>query len=83
MGSGRRYNCDMYNEMDPGSSDTAYLTQAGQVVVQAIQKGNPNGKWLMQGWLFHSPFWSDHSRIKAYATAAPVIGCCAFCVLED
>jgi len=44
----------------------AYLASTSAAVVKGIQNQQPQGKWLMQGWLFHSEFWTDNvSRIKA------------------
>ncbi|XP_037082679.1 alpha-N-acetylglucosaminidase-like isoform X1 [Pollicipes pollicipes] len=64
------YNCDSFNEMTPPSSALAYLREAGNATLAAMTGADPQAVWLMQGWLFLSPFWKTE-RAKAYLTSVP------------
>nr|KAG5689260.1 hypothetical protein BaRGS_006380 [Batillaria attramentaria] len=65
------YNADTFNEMTPKSNDTEYLASAGKAVYNAMQKGDPDAIWLMQGWLFlNQGFWKP-PQIKALLTSVP------------
>ena len=55
------YNTDTYNEMDPKSSDPEYLQASTKAVMDSIKAADPSAKWIMQGWLFHSDFWTDEN----------------------
>jgi alpha-N-acetylglucosaminidase len=61
------YNGDTFNEMFPQSFDERYLSAAGSSVLKGIKRGNPQGKWLLQGWLFlhHRHVWTL-PRIQSY-----------------
>ena len=59
------YNCDTFNEMDPASTDPSYLQSTSAAVINGIQSVDAQGKWLMQGWLFHSGFWTAQN-VQAY-----------------
>ncbi len=39
------------------------LERFGRTVFEGIQAGDPNGTWVMQGWLFvyDSAFWNNES----------------------
>ncbi|XP_060608004.1 alpha-N-acetylglucosaminidase-like isoform X1 [Ruditapes philippinarum] len=66
------YNADSFNEMDPSSSDTAYIKSAGQSVYSAMTAADPQAVWLMQGWLFshNTEFWKP-AQVKALLTSIP------------
>ncbi|GFR64270.1 N-acetylglucosaminidase, alpha [Elysia marginata] len=69
-GTNHIYNADTFNEMRPASSDPAYIAQAGKYVFTAMTAGDPQAIWLMQGWMFLSPFWQP-PQVKALVTAVP------------
>eukprot|EP00958_Prasinococcus_capsulatus_P007208 scaffold668_cov385-Prasinococcus_capsulatus_cf.AAC.13 len=64
-GSDHWYNCDTFNEMDPASTDAAYLQSTSAAVINGIRSVDAQGSWLMQGWLFHSGFWTA-ANVEAY-----------------
>lgn len=64
------YSADTYNEMDPRTSDPAYLRQASAGVINGIRAADPAALWVMQGWLFHSEFWTGEA-IAAYLGGVP------------
>ena len=61
------YLADTFNELDvPVREDHRYedLEQFGRTVYSSIQAGDPQGTWVMQGWLFvygAGGFWDDPS----------------------
>ena len=40
------------------------------MVYDGIRAADPEGIWVMQGWQFHSPFWTDE-RLTAYLSGIP------------
>mmetsp|Transcript_102308 Transcript_102308/g.180245 ORF Transcript_102308/g.180245 Transcript_102308/m.180245 type:complete len:734 (-) Transcript_102308:82-2283(-) len=69
-GTDHIYQCDTYNELIPRSGDLNYLASSSRAVFSAMQAGDPEAVWLMQGWLFLGGFWSNE-RIQAYLGAVP------------
>lgn len=61
------YTLDQFNEMVPGSGDSAYLSGISKQTYKGLTEANPAAIWLMQGWLFYSSqdFWTQE-RIDAY-----------------
>lgn len=53
------YNCDTFNENEPPTNDPSYIASLGAAVYKAMQAGDDEAVWLMQGWLFSSDssFW--------------------------
>ncbi|XP_063962640.1 alpha-N-acetylglucosaminidase-like [Lytechinus pictus] len=71
-GTDHIYSADTFNENTPSSNDSAYLSAASRGVYQGIIEGDPQGVWLMQGWLFQrSEFWGP-SQIKALLHGVPI-----------
>ncbi len=68
------YNCDVFNEMTPRSSDPAYLAGTSRAVYRAMLAADPRAVWMMQGWLFYhaADFWKGE-QIKALLTAVPQV----------
>lgn len=61
-------NADTFNEVDPTSSDPAYLKACNAAVYAAMVQGAPTGSkpiFVMQAWLFLHPFWTA-DRIESY-----------------
>lgn len=65
------YNADTFNEMLPPTMNDEYLASAASSVVRGIRSINPQGKWLLQGWLFlhHRHLWTQ-SAVRAYLHGA-------------
>jgi alpha-N-acetylglucosaminidase len=61
-------NADTFNEVDPTSTDPAYLQACNAAVYSAMAQGVPTGVkavYVMQGWLFLHEYWTA-DRIQAY-----------------
>lgn len=71
-GTDHLYSSDTFNENQPPTNDSTYLSNMSQKVYQAMSVADPRGKWIMQGWLFHfqSNFWKP-TQIKALLNAVP------------
>jgi alpha-N-acetylglucosaminidase len=66
FGPCRYYLADTFNELDvPVSSSRRYdeLAGYGAAVYETIKRGDPDGVWVMQGWLFNdrTAFWDSAS----------------------
>jgi alpha-N-acetylglucosaminidase len=69
------YLADTFNELAvPVSEANRYedLERFGRTVYEGIQAGDPNGTWVMQGWLFvyASDFW-DNASVQALLRGVP------------
>ncbi|WP_446743019.1 alpha-N-acetylglucosaminidase [Silvibacterium acidisoli] len=68
------YLADTFNELAvPVTEDHRYedLEQFGKTVYSGIRAGDPNGTWVMQGWLFvFDPFW-DPASVEALLRGVP------------
>jgi len=71
-GTDHIYNGDVYNEMQPPSSDPAYLTESSRGTYQGLLLGDKDAVWLMQAWMFinERTFWQD-AQVKAYLDGVP------------
>ncbi|RYH29449.1 alpha-N-acetylglucosaminidase [archaeon] len=68
------YNADTFNENSPPDSSSSYLASASDAVYTSITSYDPQGIWLMQGWLFvYDTFWTDE-HIAAYLGGVPNSG---------
>jgi len=69
------YLSDSFNEMEvPVTEVGRYreLAQYGEAVYHSITSGDPNGVWVMQGWLFYNAakFW-DRLSVQALLSNVP------------
>lgn len=69
------YLADTFNELSvPVREDHRYedLERFGRTVYEGILAGDPNGTWVMQGWLFvyDSAFW-DNASVAALLRGVP------------
>ncbi|MBK7213053.1 MAG: alpha-N-acetylglucosaminidase C-terminal domain-containing protein [Bacteroidales bacterium] len=69
------YLADLFNENEvPVSNANRYneLAGFGKSVYDAINAGDPEGTWVMQGWLFfnNQQFW-DKPSVKAFLSEVP------------
>lgn len=71
FGTNHIYNSDTFNENDPDSNDTAYLAATARVIFEGIVEADPAAIWMVQGWMFLSPFWGPE-QVKAYVTSIPI-----------
>lgn len=66
---GGYYNCDAFNEVDPLDDDSTetMLAASSNAVVSTIRQVDPDGVWVVQGWMFYfSQFWNE-ARVRAYS----------------
>jgi alpha-N-acetylglucosaminidase len=75
FGPCRYYLADTFNELDvPVSSASRYdeLAGYGAAVYETIKRGDPDGVWVMQGWLFNdrTAFW-DSASTSALLSRVP------------
>lgn len=69
------YLADTFNELDAPVREAARyqdLERFGRTVFEGIQAGDPNGTWVMQGWLFvyNAQFW-DNPSVEAFLRGIP------------
>ncbi|MFI5136666.1 MAG: alpha-N-acetylglucosaminidase [Sphingobacteriales bacterium] len=71
-GTNHLYSADTFNENEPPTSDTTYLSALSSRVYQAMSKADPKATWVMQGWLFYSDrkFWKQ-PQVKALLDSVP------------
>ena len=75
FGTDHYYLADSFNELQVPVSDTARyreLAQFGEAVYASILAGDPQGTWVMQGWLFFNDrgFW-DKASARALLSRVP------------
>ncbi|XP_020709840.2 alpha-N-acetylglucosaminidase [Athalia rosae] len=73
FGTDHVYNCDTFNENEPSRSDLEFLGEISRSIFSAITNVDPDGIWVLQGWLFvhELSFWTE-PRVEAFLTAVPV-----------
>ena len=59
------YQCDTFNEMNPPSNDSNYLSSSSKLLYQSMANADKDAVWLIQGWLFLNPWWNP-GEMKAY-----------------
>jgi len=74
-GKNHFYLADAFNEMTvPVSKENRYkeLADFGKALYSSINSGDPNGVWVMQGWLFFvdTKFW-DKASVQALLKDVP------------
>ena len=71
-GTDHLYSADTFNENEPPTNDTTYLSELSARVYQAMSNADPKATWVMQGWLFYNDrkFWKT-PQIKALLDAVP------------
>ena len=72
FGTDHFYSADSFNENEPPSDDSLYLSGLSARILDGMQKVDPAAVWVMQGWLFYSDrkFWKS-PQIKALLDAIP------------
>jgi len=71
-GTDHIYNGDVYNEMQPPTDNTTYLTESSRGTYEGLISGDPDAVWLMQAWLFinERAFWQE-PQVRAYLAGVP------------
>jgi len=72
FGTDHLYASDTFIEMSPPSDDPAFLAAMGRAVYGAMKAGDPESRWVMQGWVFYNNprFWKP-PQSKALLGAVP------------
>jgi alpha-N-acetylglucosaminidase len=70
-GTDHLYAVDQFIEMIPSSGDTGYLKNMSRMIFSAINRADPEGKWVIQTWPFRETEFWNQSRTKAYFEGAP------------
>ncbi|XP_073824700.1 N-acetyl-alpha-glucosaminidase isoform X2 [Musca autumnalis] len=70
-GTDHIYFADPFNEMQPASSDPAYLKTTARHIFNAMHVRDSQAVWLLQGWMFVKNIFWTNSQIKAFLTAVP------------
>uniref|UniRef100_A0A8B9PGP1 Alpha-N-acetylglucosaminidase n=1 Tax=Apteryx owenii TaxID=8824 RepID=A0A8B9PGP1_APTOW len=73
FGTDHIYSADTFNEMNPLSSDPAYLSRVSNAVFRSMTGADPEALWLMQGWLFQHQrdFWQP-MQVRALLHGVPL-----------
>ncbi|XP_025927074.1 alpha-N-acetylglucosaminidase [Apteryx rowi] len=73
FGTDHIYSADTFNEMNPLSSDPAYLSRVSNAVFRSMTGADPEALWLMQGWLFQHQrdFWQP-TQVRALLHGVPL-----------
>ena len=72
FGTNHLYASDTFIEMSPPSSDPKFLADMSRAVLGAMQAGDPQAVWVMQGWLFfNNPTFWQPPQTKALFDAVP------------
>ncbi|XP_061391722.1 alpha-N-acetylglucosaminidase [Musca vetustissima] len=70
-GTDHIYFADPFNEMQPESSDPAYLKMTAKFIYNSMRAVDRRAVWLLQSWMFlNYTFW-EKSQTKAFLTAVP------------
>ena len=71
-GTDHLYSADTFNENEPPTKDTTYLSALSSRLYQAMSNADPKATWVMQGWLFYSDrkFWKQ-PQVKALLDSVP------------
>ncbi len=75
FGSDHLYLCDTFNEQNPqfpAATELKDLESSGRAVYESIRQADPDGIWVMQGWLFYNAanYWTL-PRTEALLKGAP------------
>ncbi|NLX57054.1 MAG: alpha-N-acetylglucosaminidase [Planctomycetaceae bacterium] len=71
-GTDHLYASDTFIEMSPPSNDPEFLADMSRAVLGAMQAGDPQAIWVMQGWLFfHNPDFWQPPQAQALFDAVP------------
>ncbi len=70
FGSDSFYNADPFNEMDPTSNSTSYLSSVSSAIYRSMSDADPNAVWVLQGWFLLDGWWQP-PQTKAFLDGAP------------
>jgi len=72
LGTDHLYSADTFNENEPPSDDSAFLSRLSARVYEGMRQADTAAIWVMQGWLFYSDrkFWKE-PQTEALLKAVP------------
>jgi alpha-N-acetylglucosaminidase len=72
FGTNHLYSADTFNENEPPSSDSTFLSDLSKRVYDGMREADPSAVWVMQGWLFYHDrkFWNA-PQVQALLNAVP------------
>lgn len=74
-GTDHYYSIDPFNEMNPPSTDPAYIANMAKLIFSSIDTADPQGKWVLMTWFCKSPQFDWHywkkDRTKTFFDAIP------------
>ena len=87
FGTDHMFQMDTFNEMQPSYTNMTLLRESNAAVYRAMVNADPEGVYIMQGWLFHggtyvcSACWNCRLLLVRLACAHPRLlprhNCCA------
>lgn len=71
-GTDHFYDADCFIEVDPPSSDPAFLTELSRGVYESMAAADPEAIWVLQGWFFFfkAKFWQPEQG-RAFMDGVP------------
>src|SRR6516164_5364606 len=72
FGTNHLYSADTFNENEPPSNDSSFLSDLSERVYDGMKQADPDAVWVMQGWLFFNDrnFWKP-TQVRALLNAVP------------
>jgi alpha-N-acetylglucosaminidase len=72
FGTDHFYSADTFNENEPPSADSTFLSDLSARVYAGMKEADPAAVWVMQGWLFFNDrkFWKA-PQVEALLNAVP------------
>ena len=61
FGTDHLYDADCFNEVNPPTNDTGFISEVSKTVFASMQAADPEAKWVMQGWFlfWQKNFWKE------------------------
>jgi alpha-N-acetylglucosaminidase len=72
FGTDHLYAADPFNEIDPPSNDSTFLSGMGRAIYAGMRSADSNATWLLQGWFlyYQAKFWQE-PQARAFLGAVP------------
>lgn len=60
-GTDHLYDADCFNEINPPTNDTAFISNVSRKVYESMLSADPEATWIMQGWFlfWQQNFWKE------------------------
>ena len=72
FGTDHMFQMDTFNEMQPSYTNMTLLRESNAAVYRAMVNADPEGVYIMQGWLFHESTWACVRMCGVWALAFAV-----------